>query len=122
MSLAPPRLRSRARRCIPAHALKDVAFFVDELGAVHVGTRRDNRVTNPHLLDNLQGRPTHIDLIAANQQVRRPFHDRRIKSVTLQPISDSESCGSGPLKSRHSSASPNPPAAEAFDSRQLSPS
>src|SRR5262249_48455753 len=82
-------------KLIAAHALEDLAFFVDELGALHIGTRRNNRVMNPHLLDNLQRRPAHIDLIAANQQVRRSFHDSRIKSVTLQPIGGSETCGSG---------------------------
>jgi hypothetical protein len=55
-------------KLVPAHALDDVAFFVDELRALHIGTRRNNRVMNPHLLDNLPRRPAHIDFIAANQQ------------------------------------------------------
>jgi hypothetical protein len=80
---------------IPAHALEDVAFFVDELRALHIGTRHNNRVMNPHLLDNLQRRPAHIDLIAADQQGWRPLHDSRIIPVALQPICGSESCGSG---------------------------
>jgi hypothetical protein len=82
-------------KVIPAHALEDVAFFVDELRALHIGTRRNNRVMNPHLLDNLQCRPAHIDLIAADQQGWRPFHDSRTIPVTLQPMGGSESCGSG---------------------------
>ena len=52
---------------IPAHALEDVAFFVDKLRALHIGTRRNNGVVNSHLLDNLQRRSAHIDLITANQ-------------------------------------------------------
>jgi len=34
-------------KVIPAHAFDDVAFFVDELGALHIGTRRNNSVMNP---------------------------------------------------------------------------
>jgi hypothetical protein len=83
-------------KLISPHALDDRALFVDRLGALHIGTCRNNRVMNSHLLDNVQRRPAHIDLIAANQQVRCPFHDSRSKPVTLQPICGGESCGPGP--------------------------
>src|SRR5262249_41376530 len=38
---------------IPAHPLDDIARFIDEHGALHVGMRRNNRVLNPHLPENL---------------------------------------------------------------------
>jgi len=70
-------------KVIPAHAFDDVAFFIDELGALHIGSRCNNGVMNPHLLDYLQRGASHIDLIAADQQGRCPFDDSRIKAATL---------------------------------------
>ena len=83
-------------KVIPAHPIDDIAFFIDEQGALHIGMCRNNGVMNPHLPENLQSRPAHIDLIAANQQGRRPLHDGRTKPVAPQPIGGSESCGSCP--------------------------
>jgi hypothetical protein len=40
-------------KVIPAHPINDIAFFVDEYGALHIGMRRNNRVMNPHLPENL---------------------------------------------------------------------
>jgi hypothetical protein len=51
---------------ISAHPIDDIARFIDEHGALHVGMRRNNRVMNPHLPENLEGRPAHVNLIAAN--------------------------------------------------------
>jgi hypothetical protein len=61
-------------KVIPAHPINDIAFFIDEYGALHIGMRSNNRVKNPHLPENLQCRSAHIDLIATNQQGRRPLH------------------------------------------------
>src|SRR5262249_38995607 len=82
-------------KVIPAHTINDFAFFVDEYGPLHIGMRRNNGVMNPHLPENLQCRPAHIDLIAADQQRRCPLHDGRTIPVAPQPIGGSESCGSG---------------------------
>jgi hypothetical protein len=38
---------------ISAHPIDDIARFIDEHGALHVGMRRNNRVMNPHLPENL---------------------------------------------------------------------
>jgi hypothetical protein len=40
-------------KVIPAHPINDVAFFVDEDGTLHVGMRRNDRVMNPHLPEDL---------------------------------------------------------------------
>jgi ATP dependent DNA ligase-like protein len=82
-------------KVIPAHPIDNIALFIDEYGSLHIGMRRNNGVMNPHLPENLQSRPAHIDLITANQQRRRPLHDGRAKPIAPQPIGGGESCGSG---------------------------
>jgi hypothetical protein len=80
---------------IPAHPLDDMARLIDEYGALHVGMRRNHRVMNPHLPENLERRPAHVNLIAANQQGRRPLHDGRTVPVAPQPIGGGEPGGPG---------------------------
>jgi hypothetical protein len=40
-------------KVIPAHPINDLAFFIDEHGTLHIGMRRNNRVMNSHLPENL---------------------------------------------------------------------
>src|SRR5262245_49240935 len=80
---------------IAAHSINDTALFIDEEGPLHIGMRRNNRVMHPHLPENLQRRPAHIDLVAADQQRGRPLHDGRTMAVAPQPVGGSKSCGPG---------------------------
>jgi hypothetical protein len=82
-------------KVIPAHSIDNIAFFIDEYGALHVGMRRDNGVMNRHLPKNLQRCPAHIDLIASNQQGRRSLYNGRVKPVAPQPIGGSKTCRAG---------------------------
>src|SRR5262249_25493315 len=82
-------------KVIPAHPIDDIAFFIDEYGTLHIGMRSNYRVMNPHLPEDLQRRPAHVDLIAAKQQGRRPLHDGQTIPVVQQPMGSRESCGSG---------------------------
>jgi hypothetical protein len=40
-------------KVIPAHPVDDIAFFIDEQGALHVGVRRNDGVMSPHLPEDL---------------------------------------------------------------------
>jgi hypothetical protein len=40
-------------KVIPAHPIHDLACFIDEYGTLHIGMRRNNRVMNSHLPENL---------------------------------------------------------------------
>src|SRR5262249_9500489 len=53
-------------KVVPTHSLDNIAFLVHEYGALHIGMSRNSGVMNAHLLENLQSRPAHVDLIAAH--------------------------------------------------------
>jgi len=40
-------------KVLPAHPINDIARFIDEYGALHIGMRRNNCVMNAHLPENL---------------------------------------------------------------------
>jgi hypothetical protein len=80
-------------KVIPAHSIDDIAFLVDQDGALHIGMCGNHGVMNPHQAEHLQCRAAHIDLVTPNHQGRRPLHDGRFVPVAFQPVGGSESCG-----------------------------
>jgi hypothetical protein len=40
-------------KIIPAHPIDDIALLVNEYRPLHIGMRRNNRIVNPHLPENV---------------------------------------------------------------------
>ena len=65
---------------IAGHPVDDVALAVDEKGALHLGTRRDDGIVRSHPAQDVERRPAHVDLVAAR-------HKRRGALEAAQPVS-----------------------------------
>ena len=81
---------------IAGHPVDDVALAVDEKGALHLGTRRDDGIVRSHPAQDVERRPAHVDLVAAGHKKWGALDDGWSEPIAAQPVSGRQTGDTGP--------------------------